>query len=269
LSKNVVYFLGEQFSFHHLAARSYFGADQTYISCPSFNAIVDACNGQDTHFGIIAVENTLAGDVPGNFETICNSGLTICGEIILPIQLQLAAKQQLAIDDIKAIYSHTMAIRETTTFFEAYPEIEFIETPSTSGAVKLVATSLKQNIAAIGNKTAINHYNLQIIAENIDNHASNFTRFLILSKKKGEIDTTFLTFKASLHLQPSALDLFKVSAGLPEIALLRHLKTGNVYIETGELLPQQLINIADFEQQNPAISSILGIYPLGKTANLV
>ena len=260
MSQQHIYFLGEPFSFHHLAAKAFFGGDNHFVSAASFDAIIEQTRLEENCFGVMAVENTLAGDVQGNFNRIAKSGLNICGSITLPVELFLAAKENIGLDQIATVYSHEMAIKETTTFFSKYPHLQFIATPSTSGAVKLVAEDSSRNIAAIGNKWAILHYQLQIIAENIDNHASNFTRFLILSKNYFQQHTTFPSQKASLILQPFEIEDFSNQFGADSITLIRQLDAQNVYIETKELLPEQIINIALKYGYNTADSRVLGIY---------
>jgi prephenate dehydratase len=265
LSSKTIYFLGDLFSFHHLAGVDFFGGDNQFIAASTFDDIISNTQSQAGNFAVVAVENSLAGDVPGNFQRISLSGLTIIGEITAPVELHLAAKSPIQIGDLKTVYSHQMAIKESKRFFEQYPDIEFVNTPSTASAVKLVATSVKQNIAAIGNKSAIAYYHLQVIAENIDNHAENFTRFLILSNNKAIDNTTFLDGKASFLLQPGKTGLPEGLNVHPNISLLRHLENGNVYIETVFLTSQQIINMLSNFEQNGLTVSVLGVYPVGTT----
>lgn len=265
MSSKTIYFLGDLFSFHHLAGIGFFGGDNNFIAAANFDDIINQTISQEGHFAVIAVENTLAGDVPGNFQRISYSGLTVIGEIIAPIELHLAAKSPISLSDLKSVYSHQMAIKESKHFFEQYPNIEFVNTPSTASAVKLVATSVQQNIAAIGNKSAIAYYDLQVIAEKIDNHAANFTRFLILSNNKATGNTTFSDGKASLLLQPGKTGLPEALIVHPNISLLRHLENGNVYIETVFLTSQQIINMLSNFEQNGLSVSILGVFPIGNT----
>lgn len=265
MSSKTIYFLGDLFSFHHLAGVDFFGADNHFIAASNFDDIIRNTQSQTENFAVIAVENSLAGDVPGNFERISNAGLSIIGEIIAPIELHLAAKSPIAIGNLKSVYSHQMAIKESMKFFEPYPDIEFVNTHSTASAVKFVATSVQQDIAAIGNKSAIAHYHLQVIAEKIDNHAANFTRFLILSNNNSTNNTTFSDGKASFLLQPGKTGLPETLNVHPNISLLRHLENGNVYIETVFLTSQQIINMRSNFEQNGLSASILGVYPVGTT----
>lgn len=265
MSGKHIFYLGDLYSFHHIAATAFFGNENTFIGLSSFDEIIQTTLADKNNYAVLAVENTLAGDVPMNFERITGSGLEIIGEINVPVQLCLAAKNVLQLSEIKEVYSHQMAIKESTAFFANYLSIQFILTPSTATAVKMVAASEKNDIAAIGNKSAINYYHLQIIADKIDDHASNLTRFLILSKNKIETDTTFSPKKASLLLQPKLGGALVNIENNPQFTLHRNLETGNVYIETVDLTPEQLFNLkVKFEQDGHSVK-VLGAYPAGIT----
>jgi len=263
VNKNI-FFLGDKLSFHHLAAISYFGADNIFSSAPSFDAIIEKIKLTKDAFGIIAVHNTIAGDVPDNYERICKSGLNIHSSIKTPVQLHLAARTDLQLSEIYMVYSHEMAILQTSDFFLKAPHIQFTRTASTASAIKLVSESSETGIAAIGNKAAIQFYGLQVIAENIDNLAENFTRFLILSNISTETQTTNLPVIASIHLQKvdgwdgafSGLSTAK--------ALKKELSDGSFYFETIKILPEQLFNLLAKINQNGIKARVLGIYQNGE-----
>lgn len=230
-----IIFLGEQFSYHHLAAIAFWGEDNDFKSAPNFETIMDKVVSGDVEYGIIAVENSLAGDVPGNFELLCNYPVEICGEITLKIELQLAAQPGTDISQIQTVYSHKMAIKETSKFFSQYPGINFVETPSTSTAMKIVAEKKSPFLAAIGSITALHYYDLENLASEIANSPDNRTRFLVLCHKSPTSLTTKFGGKASLLLQSDRvenlnLEIKQLFAGY-EISLIRTLKEGNVYIE--------------------------------------
>ena len=268
-NKPRIAFLGDQFSYHHLAGIAFFGADHDFIGTETFGSIINNVVSGDCNFGIIAVENTLAGDVPGNFELLVNSSLEIYGEITLKIALQFAALPGARITDIKTVYSHKMAIRETTAYFSSYPQFLFIETASTSSAVKFVAEQNSNNNAAIGSSTAIKHYHLEVLASGIDNSTDNRTRFLIICNKSPNYRTTNFEVKASLMLQTPEqgfdVNTLEEILQMHRIRFRRPLNNGNVYIET-ELTNKFQINNMLQEMEGKGVQTrVLGIYPPGGT----
>jgi len=262
-----IIFLGEQFSYHHLAAMAFYGKENDFTSSLNFETIIDKVVSGEVDHGIIAVENSLAGDVPGNFQLLCNSPVEICGEISLTIELQLAAIPGVRIHQIETIYSHKMAIRETTKFFSRYPSINFVETPSTSSAVKLVAALNSIQAAAIGSLTAIQFYKLETLASDIANSTDNRTRFLMLSHKSRLPLTTNFAGKASLLLRSDEMAYLNnvVSDMLDkkEISFLRSYEGGNVYIEMGLTNNFQFDNTLREMKEKGIVVRVLGVYNVG------
>ena len=264
-----IIFLGEQFSYHHLAAIAFWGKENEFISAPNFKSLIHQVVTGEVDNGIIAVENSLAGDVPGNFELLCNSDVDICGEIILKIELQLAAIPGAMIDHIQTVYSHKMAIRETTKFFDQYPGVTFVETASTSSAVKLIAEKHSPDLAAIGSQTAIQHYKLVTIATGIANSSDNRTRFLLIKNKSLPPLTTNYPGKASLMLQSDdeeflnnlVFDLLDKK----EIGFVRSMEDGSVYIEMGLTNNFQFDNTRREMEEKGILVRVLGVYHPGIT----
>jgi prephenate dehydratase len=253
--------LGEPYSFHHVAALQYWGMDDDMLFCDDFAQVIDAVLNGTSDMCIIAVENTVAGDVPGNYARVVESGLFIHGEINLHLAMHLAAKKEVTVDSLHTVISHPMALKETASYFVHYPKITLVPATSTSAAVKSVAESADPGVAAIGNTSAIRFYNLQIIVKNIDNHPNNITRFLILSKKSRNLDATAAMVKASLRVV-SAPPAFPAT-----IKLRRDLKDGSAYIEIAENHTDQVVEQVNRITGTMGEVVVMGIYPTGVTVS--
>lgn len=202
-----VSYLGPLYSFHHIAALHYF-KEAHLIACNAFDEIIQNVLSEKTFFGIIAIDNSVAGRVGENLEKIIDNDLSIFGEIELKIQLHLAACENVHIQDIRIVYSQRMALKECSRFFAEHPALKQIEYKSTAGAIKKVAAEKLKNAAAIGNKTAIEKYGLHLIAKDIDDNPDNFTRFFIISSQKNNpLQTTAYPKKASFVLKSSDKNL--------------------------------------------------------------
>jgi prephenate dehydratase len=68
----------------------------------------------------------------------------------------------------------------------------------TALSAKEIAEKGLTGIAAISSGRAAEKYHLSVIAESIETHTKNYTRFLILKGKNGEIHETVTVNKASL-----------------------------------------------------------------------
>jgi prephenate dehydratase len=113
--------------------------------------------------------------------------MTIIGEIYLRIRQNLVALKGQKITDIKEVYSHPMALLQCQTFFDDYPEIKLIDSIDTALSAKKIADENLMGIGAIASDLAAHKYKLEIIAEEIETHKNNYTRFLILEDKNGGV----------------------------------------------------------------------------------
>jgi prephenate dehydratase len=77
-----------------------------------------------------------------------------------------------------------MAIRQCSEFIHAMNGIEVRESDDTALSAKRVKELKLKNTAAIANEFAAKKYGLQILEKRIETHKKNFTRFLILTKRR-------------------------------------------------------------------------------------
>jgi prephenate dehydratase len=175
---------GVRGAFHEIAARKFFGADLQLEMCDSFPLLFRSMKQGKAKYGVVAIENTVAGTILPNYALLRNSAFTIIGEVFLRIehQLMVLPGQQLA--DIREVYSHPMAIQQCQDFFEAYPDIRLIEYPDTAGAAEWIQKTQRKGSAAIASRLAADYYGMEILAEGIETDKRNFTRFLIILEQE-------------------------------------------------------------------------------------
>ncbi|MDO4497734.1 MAG: prephenate dehydratase domain-containing protein, partial [Bacteroidales bacterium] len=81
MSKLRVAIQGQEGCYHEWAARQYFeGQDLEVVCCKSFQSEFDTMAQDATLLGIVAIENTIAGNILANHELIRNSQRQIIGE---------------------------------------------------------------------------------------------------------------------------------------------------------------------------------------------
>ena len=61
---------GSVSSFHDLAAKKYFGEEITVLECGSFREVCDKLSHNLVDYGIIAIENKIAGSILLNYQLI-------------------------------------------------------------------------------------------------------------------------------------------------------------------------------------------------------
>ncbi|MBR1926309.1 MAG: hypothetical protein IJ840_00935, partial [Bacteroidales bacterium] len=132
----------------------------------------------------------------------------IRGEVYIPIHQNLMALPGQALEDIKEVRTHYMAINQTRRFFEKNcPWIKMVESEDTAKSAIEIAQAGLKGIGAVASELAAEENGLEILAKGIETYKQNFTRFLILddsiSIPKDEIDKASLCF--TLPHKPGSL----------------------------------------------------------------
>ena len=191
---------GYEGSFHESAMRHYFGDENyTAIPCDSFDILAKALDDDIAPIAMMAIENSIAGSILQNYRILREHKLEIVGEQYLQIQHQLMVLPGQKIEDIKTVISHPMAINQCLDFLNNYPSIERKEYSDTALAAKVIAENKTTGVAAIASELAADIYGLEILASNIETVDSNYTRFFVVQKKKGNLNLNI--DKASIYIK--------------------------------------------------------------------
>jgi prephenate dehydratase len=168
-------------AFHEIAAHHYFGEEEIRIlPRNTFRDMVSSLKDRKSDFGIMAIENSLAGSIIPNYNLIINTNMHIVGEIYLRIKQNLVALPGVIIQDLKEVYSHPMAILQCQEYFDRHSAIRLIESIDTALSAEEIALKKLKDTGAISSKLAADKYGLEILAEGIETNKKNYTRFLIL-----------------------------------------------------------------------------------------
>ena len=199
---------GIEGSFHHQVAQNYFGKDINFVKCDSFRELPQKVDGKVAKYGVMAIENSIAGSILSNYNYIINHNLKVIGEYYLPVEHCLLTLPSQSMEDIQEVHSHPMAIFQCEEFFKQYPSIKLIETDDTSAAAKRINDRQTKRTAAIASKIAAELFKLKILHRGIQTVKNNFTRFFILSNRSVDRLETFadkISIKFSLKHQAGML----------------------------------------------------------------
>ena len=187
-------------AFHEIAATHYFNdSDIEIMPNNTFKDLMKSLHKRQADYGIMAIENSLAGSILPNYSLIKESHMHIVGEIYLRIRQNLCALKGQKIKDIKEVYSHPMAILQCQLFFDKYPGIKLIETIDTALSAKMIFDDNIFGKAAIASDLAAKKYGLEILAAGIETNKMNYTRFLILKEDNGYSTGSNGINKSSIH----------------------------------------------------------------------
>ncbi len=171
---------GVQASFHHEAARNYFGQQVPVVECSTFRALCEALKSGEATMALMAIENTIAGSILPNYALLKEYHLKICGEVYLPIRMNLMALPGVELEDIEQVLSHPMAILQCSDFLNEL-KVKAVEHEDTAGAAKKLMEEQMPNTAVIAGMAAAERYQLNVLAKSIETNKQNYTRFLVLN----------------------------------------------------------------------------------------
>ncbi|MEO9967146.1 MAG: prephenate dehydratase [Reichenbachiella sp.] len=190
---------GVEGSFHNEAASSYF-ADRPIEIRPfhDFRSLAKSINAKQMDYGVMAIENTIAGTILPNYALINEYDLKITGEIYTRIEMNLIAHKGKKAADLDQIYSHPMALLQCADFLANYPKIKLTEYDDTADSVRFIRDEGMKNAGAIASKKAAEIFDMDILDSNIETNKKNYTRFLIMTSRMNGHDQ--IPQKASLRV---------------------------------------------------------------------
>ncbi|GAA0878697.1 prephenate dehydratase [Algoriphagus jejuensis] len=194
-------------SFHHKVALENFGADSEIIPFNTFESLAKFVANGDADFGVMAIENSIAGAILPNYDLIDRYGLYIRDEYYLPIAHQLMALPGQKIEDILEVRSHPMALLQCKTFLAKYPHIRQFDDVDTAAVAQRISENKLTGLAGIASEIAADIYGLEILARDIQTVKKNFTRFIILQKEKVQTERlpNKVSFKITIHNEAGGL----------------------------------------------------------------
>ena len=185
--------------FHQIVARKYFGGDIETLPCATFRQVARAVQSGDADYGVMAIENSIAGSIIANYSILQNASLQVAGEAYLHIEQNLLALPGVKLEDIDEVQSHPMAFLQCTDYLDRNPQWKLIETEDTALSAKNIAGLGQRNAAAIASRLAAELFGLEILAPAINTIKNNYTRFMILKRHDHHIDP--VADKASLYFK--------------------------------------------------------------------
>ena len=90
---------------------------------PSFEEVFAAVSSGQRRYGVIPIENTLAGSVTDNYDLMLQYGLYIVGSVKVKIEHALLALPNASLEELRQVYSHEQALHQCSDFLKAHPQL--------------------------------------------------------------------------------------------------------------------------------------------------
>ena len=161
--------------------------DCIYYPKESFSQVVESIKVGEVDFGLLPIENSIAGTVVDSYEELIRSGIPIISEYMYKISHALIGLKGSNIENIAEVHSHPQALQQCKTFIEemGYKAIPVVDT---GGSVYNLINQNKNEIGAI----AGDHFEMEeefvILKKNISDNEENYTRFLLIGEKSLKIE---------------------------------------------------------------------------------
>ncbi len=177
----LVGFQGEHGAYSEVAA-GLFNPHLVPISCAAFRDVFEQTARGQLDFGIVPVENSLEGAVTEVNDLLIETELRIVGEVTMAIHHCLLVLPGQDYRDLRVVYSHPQALGQCRRFIERH-KLEARPSYDTAGAAIMLREQRPAATAIIASKLCADLYHLEIVKENIEDHPSNSTRFVVLSRQ--------------------------------------------------------------------------------------
>ena len=175
-----VVYLGPPFSFTHLAAIDRFGRNADLIPVNTIASVFEEVNRGHAEYGVVPIENSTDGRIVDTLDMFTRLPLRICGEVQMSVHHNLMSRSPRS--EIVEVYSKPQALSQCRDWLARnMPRANLHEVTSTSTAAQLARD--KPGAAAIASRQAAVQYDLQIVAERIEDNIHNITRFAVIGEE--------------------------------------------------------------------------------------
>lgn len=177
-------YLGPPATFTHMAVLQTFGSTVSTVPLRSIADIFRQVEAGLADYGVVPIENSTEGTVTHTLDMFVQMEVKICAECYLPISHHLLSRG--TIGKIKVVYSNPQALAQCqrTLANLLSGDVELREVSSTSHAAQIAARD--REAAAVASALAAKMYKLKVLAEHVEDHPRNRTRFLVIGRQEPE-----------------------------------------------------------------------------------
>ncbi|XP_057477005.1 arogenate dehydratase/prephenate dehydratase 2, chloroplastic-like [Actinidia eriantha] len=182
------------------------------VPCEQFDIAFEAVEQWLVERAVLPIENSLGGSIHRNYDLLLRHRLHIVGEVQLPIRHCLLANHGVRVEDLTRVLSHPQALAQCENTLTKLGVIrEAVD--DTAGAAQFVALHKLKDTAAVASLGAARIYDMNVLAQDIQDDVDNITRFLMLAREP-VIPGTDRPFKTSIvfSLEEGPGVLFKALA---------------------------------------------------------
>lgn len=178
---------GELGSNSHLAALEMLAEtlNVEIVACAASAEVFERVVAGDVDGAVLPIENSLHGSVAEHYDLLLERPVRIARESLLRVRHNLIARPGVALNDIRRVISHPVALSQCRRWLAAHPEIEVVTFYDTAGSVKRIMAEGLRDVAGVAPELAARQYGAEVLVPGIEDHMENFTRFHLLVREEG------------------------------------------------------------------------------------
>jgi len=174
-----VSFQGIAGAYSEEAIRQFFGPQVESLPCRTFSDVFVTVEQGTADFGMLPIENSLAGSVVQSYELLMEHDLRARAEVILRVRHRLMAAPGTELGDLKRVKSHPQALAQCERYL-ARRGLEPVPNFDTAGSARELAQDPEPETGVIASALAAELYGLEILDDQVEDLLFNYTRFFVL-----------------------------------------------------------------------------------------
>jgi chorismate mutase/prephenate dehydratase len=165
-------------TYTNMAAIQTFGTSTTFSPKDSIADVFQAIEHGHVDYGVVPVENSVAGIVPETLDMFPQTNVKICAEIYIPIHHHLLSTAS-SLSEVERVYAFHQPASQCRNWLKAnLPNAQIVDVMPTTKAAERALEDPKG--AAIANALASETVGIPILVDHISDNPSNRTRFIVL-----------------------------------------------------------------------------------------
>jgi len=174
-------YAGEPGAFAEDAVIAVFGEDALRLPVGGFRQVFEAVRSDAASSGVLPIENVVNGSVREVYDLLLEHDLQITGEVVVPVELCLAALPGRSIGDVERVYSHLQALGQAERFLRTR-SWSLLTTYNTAGAGRFIVDQGDAAAAAVLSPRAARGLGLDVLERSIQDVPDNRTRFIVIAR---------------------------------------------------------------------------------------
>ena len=193
-----VAFLGPAGTFSEMAMQRQFGSSVTGLPCATLDDVFRTTEAGSAELAIVPLENSSEGAVNRTLDLLLATPLSMLAEVSVSVQHNLLSKSG-SMNGVVRVCAHSQALAQCAGWLNQHcPSLE--RQPVASNAEAARMASEDETTAAIAGEAAARHYNVRMVAAQIQDDTHNRTRFAVLGAQSKQPLTPSAHDKTSLIL---------------------------------------------------------------------